>query len=169
MFSASSLCLHSFAQLLRGVLICLDDVDVPGAAAQVARNPVANFIIGRVAIRTQECVSGHQHSRSAEAALQTVLLEESLLQRMQLAVLFEALDRQYLAPVRLNGVRGAGFDGPPIHHDRAGPTVAGIAADVSPSEPQGFADKMDQEQPRLHLSRVLNSIDFYFDANFSHR
>src|SRR5258705_5194118 len=94
-------------QFLRGVLICLDDVYVPGAATQVARNGVANFIIGRVGIRAEEGVSGHQHSGRAVAALQTVLLKESVLQGMQLAVLFETFDCSYITPVGLDGESGA--------------------------------------------------------------
>ena len=59
----------SLSQLLRRVLICLDDVDVPGAAAQIARDGVANLILGRVGIPVQERISRHQHSGSAVAAL----------------------------------------------------------------------------------------------------
>src|SRR5262250_1191108 len=59
----------SFALFRRGVLISLNDVDVAGAAAQIARNGVANLALGRVGIALEEGVPRHQHAGSAIAAL----------------------------------------------------------------------------------------------------
>ena len=70
--------------------------------------------------------------------MQTVLLKESVLQRMQLAVLFETFDGSYLASVGLNGERGARLDRAPVHHDGAGAAMARIATDVRAGEPQMF-------------------------------
>src|SRR5687767_6335743 len=82
----------SFAHLLRGVLICLNDIYVASAAAKVAGDRVADLVVGWIAVLAEERVAGHQHSRRAKTALQTVLLEEAVLQWMQFAVLFETFD-----------------------------------------------------------------------------
>src|SRR3954469_2541394 len=63
----------------------LDDVLVAGAAAQVAGQRPAHFLLRRIRVLLEQSRSGHHHARSAEPALQAVLLLEALLQRVQLA------------------------------------------------------------------------------------
>src|SRR5215813_13652399 len=84
----------SLAHFLWSVLICLHDVDVAGAATKISRNRVTNIVVTRIVVRLQKRVSGHQHAGRAITTLQTVLLKESVLQRMQLAVLFETFNSQ---------------------------------------------------------------------------
>src|ERR1700742_3048087 len=69
-----------------------DDVLVAGAAAQVAGQRPAHVLLGRVGVLVEERLGGQHHARRAEAALQTVLLPEALLQRVQLAGTSQALD-----------------------------------------------------------------------------
>src|SRR6266567_5752197 len=76
---------------LRGVLYRLDDVDVAGAAAQVARDANADLLLGGVRIMLQERQAGHHHSRRAIATLEAMLLVETFLQGMQFAILLQAL------------------------------------------------------------------------------
>src|SRR5215208_883917 len=128
----------SLAHFLSGVLICFDDVDVACAAAQVARNSVTDFVFSRIVIRVEEGDSSHQHSRSAIAALQAVLLKEAVLQRMQLTVCFETFDRGYRASIRLNGEGCTRFDCAPIHHHRAGAAVARVTTYVRAGQSQVF-------------------------------
>ena len=58
----------------------------------------------------QQRAAGHHHARRAEAALQAVLLPEALLERVQLAVLLQALDGRDLAAVGLHREHGARLD-----------------------------------------------------------
>ena len=134
---------------------CLDDVDVAGAAAEVAGDGVANLVVGGLGLLLEESVAGHQHAGRAEAALQPVLLKEALLQRMELAVLFEAFDGHDLAAVGLHGEDRARLDGAAVHDDRAGAAVARVAPDVGAGEPQVLAEEVDQQQPRLDVRRML--------------
>src|SRR5947209_17437426 len=77
---------------LRGrVLHGLDDVDVAGAATEVARDRAADLVLAGVLVVLEQRAAGHHHAGRAEAALQAVLLHEAFLHRMQLAVLLEAL------------------------------------------------------------------------------
>src|SRR5262245_42994759 len=82
----------SLTQFFRCVLIGLDDVNIAGTAAQVAGDRLANLVFGRVEVVFEECISGHKHAWSAVAALQTVFLTESLLERVEFAILLESLN-----------------------------------------------------------------------------
>src|SRR5580704_9106979 len=73
------------AELLGGPEHRLDDVLVARAAAQAARQRPPDVLLGRVRVLIQALLGGHHHARGAEAALQSVLLPEALLQRVQLA------------------------------------------------------------------------------------
>ncbi len=90
------------APLLRRVLDRLDDVLVPGAAAEVAFQGVADLGFGRIRVAVEERVRGHDHAWGAVAALQTVHLPEAHLDRVVLAVLGNAFDGGQLGAVGLH-------------------------------------------------------------------
>src|ERR1700694_902586 len=87
--------------LLGSVLHRLDDVDVAGAAAEVAGDRLANLELRRVPVLLEQRAGRHQHARRAVAALEAVLLPKALLHGVELAVLFEALHRRHRAAVGL--------------------------------------------------------------------
>src|SRR5258708_14206184 len=62
------------AKLAGCVLNSLDDVLIPGTAAQVARHPVANLLVGGRGVFFEQSIGARNHSGCTEAALQTVLL-----------------------------------------------------------------------------------------------
>src|SRR5215470_185152 len=93
--------------LLGRVLDSLDDVDVAGAAAEVARDRLADLLLARVLVPLEQRDARHHHPRRAVAALQAVLLGEALLDGVQLTALLEAFDRPDLAAVGLDGEDGA--------------------------------------------------------------
>src|SRR5262245_41570391 len=97
-----------------------------------------------------------------------MLLKESLLQRMELTVLFQALDRQHLAPIGLNCEQGAGFDCLAIEYDRTGATVARIAADMCACEPKVLAKEVHQKQSRLDFCSLRSSVDSHVDTGLGH-
>src|SRR3974390_2822089 len=61
----------------------LDDVLVAGAAAEVGREHVQQIVVGHVGLALQHTDGEHQKTRRAEAALQSVIVHEGLLHRMQ--------------------------------------------------------------------------------------
>src|ERR1700681_2392763 len=77
--------------LLGSVLHCLDDVDVAGAAAEVAGDRLADLELARVRVLREQRAGGHQHARGAVAALPAVLLPDALLHRVERAVLLACL------------------------------------------------------------------------------
>src|SRR5919109_1713592 len=120
----------------------LDDVLVAGAAADVALEPVPDLGLGQpVAVRTEELDAGHDHPRRAEAALERVALPEGLLERMQLAVPRQALDRRDLAAVGLDREHGARLHREPVEVDRAGAAEGRVAADLRPGQPKVVAEE----------------------------
>ena len=77
-------------------------------------------------VAVEERHQGHQESRGAEAALQTVRLPECLLQWIERAVgRRETLDRRHRAAFRLHGEHQAGADRLAVdeHRARAADTV----------------------------------------------
>src|SRR5690606_8098786 len=67
-----------FAQALGRQLHGIDDVLVAGAAAEIARDGLANFGLARVGVVFEEGEQRHQEAGCAEATLQAVGLVESL-------------------------------------------------------------------------------------------
>ena len=81
-------------------LYCFDDVLVAGAPAKVSGESLADVAIGHLALLLDDRLEGHEKARSAEAALQRVLLVECLLERVQLTAVeqsFEPLGERDLA------------------------------------------------------------------------
>src|SRR6185369_15637738 len=85
-FYASVSCCRLISHLARCVLNSFDDVLVAGAPAQIAFESVANLVGSGIGIAIEDLSRGHYHPRRAVTALQTVLLPESFLHRMQIAV-----------------------------------------------------------------------------------
>ncbi len=130
---------------------------------------MTNLIVGRVLVIGEKSDSRHQHSRSAVTTLQTVFLEESVLQWMQLAVLFESFNRRDRTPVGLNGKRSTRLDRASIHDNRASAAVTRVTTNVRAGESQCFAKEVDQQQTRFDVGAVFDSVDFYFDRDGGHR
>src|SRR5262245_55478265 len=118
------------AQLGGAVLNGFDDVYIAGAAAKVARNAATNVGLGRVRIGDQQSLRDHEHAGRAEAALQSVFLPEAFLQRMQLPVLLQALDRFDVRAVGLYAEHGARFDRGSVEDHGAGAAVRRVTPDT---------------------------------------
>src|SRR5689334_2359336 len=147
----------------------LDDVVVAGAPAEVAFQLVTDLLLARRRVALQHLAGGHDHARRAEAALQTVLLPEALLDGMQLTVLGQALDRGDLGAVGLHGEQGARLHRLAVHEDGAGAALAGVAADVGACQPDRLADVVDEQQARLHFVTLRLAIDRRLDWEFHAR
>src|SRR5262249_2009353 len=81
----------------------LHDALIARAAAEHRGDALSDLELGGIGIRVEEVERCQQHPRRAEAALESVMLVKGLLERVELAVLHQALDREELRPVRLHG------------------------------------------------------------------
>src|SRR3954465_3352401 len=79
------------AHLVAGGLHGLDDVLITGAAAKVGREHVEQFLVADVRPLLQRVGGEHQEARRTIAALQPVMRDERLLQRMQLITFGQTL------------------------------------------------------------------------------
>src|SRR5262245_63976416 len=80
-----------FPHALGGGLNGFQDILVARAAAGVPGNRFADLWLGRVRVLGQEMIGREQQAWGAVATLQPVVIGEGLLERMQVAVLLEAL------------------------------------------------------------------------------
>jgi hypothetical protein len=140
-----------------------DDILITGTAAQIAFQTVANLGLGRIGVALQQIVRAHNHARRAKAALQAVLFPKRSLQRMQIAVLGQAFDRGDLAAVRLHGEHGARFHRLSIHQHGARAALARVTAEGGSRQAERLAQKVRQQQTRLHFCGTHSAVDGEFD------
>src|SRR5687768_10420883 len=95
------------AEQLRRPQRRLDDVLVAGAAAQVARQRLADLALGRAGVLLEIRLDRQQEARRAEAALEAVALPERLLDRVEGRDALQTGGREALRP----GVGGQPLDG----------------------------------------------------------
>src|SRR6516162_294537 len=91
-----------FAHLLGSLLHGLDDVLIAGAAAQVARQALANGRLAGIWVLLEQRVRRQHHARRAVPALKTVLIPEALLKRVKCPAVGEPLDSHDLVAVSLH-------------------------------------------------------------------
>ena len=77
-----------------------DDPRIGATAADIAVHVLDDFFARGLGVLAQEADARHDHAAGAIAALHGASLEERLLERVELAVLLEALDRRDLAQRR---------------------------------------------------------------------
>src|SRR5712691_5587817 len=120
---------HLFGRVFDG----LNDIDVAGAAAQIAFQRELDLVVRGIRVLLQQVHGLHDHAGRAEAALQAVLLPETLLHRVQLARRCQTLDRQDVGALGLHREHGARFHGLAVQVDGAGAALGGVAAHVRAS------------------------------------
>src|SRR5437867_1997768 len=134
----------------------LDDLVVPGAAAEIARQPVADLGLGRVGIPLEQGLRGDEEARRADAALERGVLEELLLEGMERLAGGHALDGLDRPPGHLAAEDEARADEAPVERDAARPAVARGAALLAAGQVERVAEHVEQRLLRLaeELHRV---------------
>src|SRR5438477_8741425 len=100
------------------------------AAAEVALELFPDrMFVEVVALAVNQVDGRHDHARRAESALQTVILAERLLHRVQWRTVGrETLDRGYAATVSHDCKHRAGLYRPAVHMNDAGAALRRVAA-----------------------------------------
>src|SRR3954467_3491275 len=152
-----------------GILDRRDNVVVRSAAAQIAAHPVADFLRrARVAL----CYTGdagHDLPGRAIAALESIPLDESGLQSVELVALRQPLDRRNLAPFDKGSERQARFHALAIHRNRAGAALAQATAFLRAGELQVLAQGVEQGGAWIERQLAVVSVDSQHDAQRSRR
>ena len=128
------------------------------ACVTPARPPVTALGHPRVDL-VEHADRGAQLPGRAIAALERVVLDERPLQRVQLAVLGESLDRDHLCAVVRDGERQAGVDAAAIEQHGAGAALAVVAALLGAGEPELLAQHVEQGTARIHGERQRLAVD----------
>src|SRR5256885_16735968 len=139
---------------LGGQQDAIDDALVARAPADVARQRLADLLLAGVGVIAEERGGLHDKPRRAETALETVRIPHRLLQRPQLAVRGQALDRRYLAVRGLDRQHQARAHRPAVDDDRARPADAVLAADVGAGEIEVIPQEVRQRLARLRRTRT---------------
>ena len=148
----------------RRVLHGLHDVVVARAAAQVALEPEPDLLLGGVRVLLQQVDALHDHPGRAEAALQPVALPERLLDRVQLPVRGQPLDRRDVGAVGLDRQHVAGLDAAAVQVDGARPAVAGVAPDDGAGLPETLTEVLHEQHPWFDVVGDRCSVDVEADT-----
>ena len=119
---------------------------VSGATTEVADQCVADFVFGRFAVCPDELGHIHQYAGTAKAALQSMMVVERLLQRVQLSIDGKPFDRRNRTTVGLHGKHQAGLHRLTVEVDGAG-TAYSLegAANMGAGEPGDVANEVDEQ------------------------
>src|SRR5512132_723553 len=124
-----------------------EDPAVPGAAAQVAGEGLAQGQLVGVGPAVQQVVHGHDHPGDAEDALHRPLLDEGPLDVGQLARGAEPLDGADVAAGGVGAHHAAGGDQDPVQQHRAGAALALLAGVLGAGQAEALAQHVQQALP----------------------
>src|SRR5262249_42875461 len=111
----------------------------------------------------------HEEARSAESALQPVVLMKGLLERIEPLTVGEALDGLDVTAVHLNGEEQAGSHGRAVDDDRARAAHTVLAAEMRSRQLEVVAKEIGERLPGFHAPLVRSSVDGDANNAFDHR
>src|SRR5215813_6802594 len=135
---------------LRGLGDRGDHLRVARAAAEIARDAVADLLFARLRILGEERGGGHEDARDAVAALGHAEPDEGVLERVQDAVLTETLDGRHGAPARLHCQHEAARHRLAVEVHGAGAAVPRATTFFGSGEAEVLAKRIEQRLIRLH-------------------
>src|ERR1035437_8760778 len=151
--------------LFRGVPDRLDDALVARAAADVARDALANLALARLRVRREEGVRGHEDAGRADAALRAALLHESLLQVGKRVPRGEPLDGEDRSPVALARHDKARVHGDAVQEHGARAALALAAALFRAGEPERPSEDVEEAREGRRIERTGTPVH---DEGHSH-
>jgi hypothetical protein len=101
----------------------------------------------------------HDLAGRTEAALETVMVDEGLLDRVQRIAVRQPLDGRDLTAVDGGGKHHAGIHPPAIEVDGAGAALAEIAALLGAGEAEPLAQGVEQGDACVHRQAMLVPVD----------
>ncbi len=160
-----------FLCLLDGLPDRRDDVGIGGAAAEIAAHALADLLVVEGDVRSRQ-ISAHragpaglglaQHAdrraelaRGTVAALEGVMVDERLLERMQVvAIGCQPLDGDDLGVLVRDGEGQAAIHAPAVEQDGAGSALPVVAALLGAGEAEPLAQRIQQRRPRIDNKRM---------------
>ena len=142
----------------------LDDLFVPGAAAQVPGKPILDLGAGRLRDSVEQGLRRDELARDAEPALRRATVEERLLERAQPSVDRQPLDGRHLCSVGLHAEHQARVDAAPVDEHRARTALPDEAALLGAGQGEILTEDIEQGVVRLDLDRAVAAVDRDLDS-----
>ena len=155
---------HRSAASVNGV----EDLLVPGAAAEVSGERLADLVVRRVGTAAQEIGRGDDEARRAEAALHRARVGERLLHRVQGAIAAEALDRDDVVPVGLRGEDEARAHELAVEEDGARAALALLARVLRAGELEPVAERREEALAGPDVGLAPLAVDRELDPHARH-
>jgi hypothetical protein len=105
-----------------------NDAYISGTATQIAYERLSYFLLARMGGSLQQRKGRHQHTGSAKAALDRIMVHERLLEAAQSLPIRQPLDRAHLPAVDFDSEHHARVHGLAIHQDGARPALPCLTA-----------------------------------------
>src|SRR5262249_16658273 len=140
---------------------------IGSAPAKVAAQPFLNLLGSRIGVLVQECLAGHDKSGSAETALLGVIVDKSLLHRVQSLPGQQAFDRRYLLSLSFDCQHRARINGFAIDDHRTGTARSAVAHAFSAGKVQIVAQRIQQRDAWFHLNRLGLSVYRQLNGHFA--
>ncbi len=150
-------------QARRRILDRRDDPAVRVASADVSGQGLPNLRLVRARVSVEEGLGAHQKPGRAEAALAAVVVQEGPLYGVKFSAVREAFDGKHPPRSDLQGEHLAGVDREPVEKDRAGATLAAVAASLRTGQVESFAENPQERPvvPDLHPTPLAVHVEGY--------
>src|SRR3954462_1748164 len=132
------------AQRAGGSLDGVDDLEVAGAAADLAGERLGDLVARGARIAIEQPLRRDQHSGRAVAALRRAVIGETLLQRMEIGTLAQALDGSGAPSGALHRGDQAREDQLAVEDHGAGPALAELASVLRACEAQVLPKHLEE-------------------------
>src|SRR5262249_52699624 len=109
--------------------------------------------------------AGTDLSWRAIAALKGIVIDECLLQRVEMAVLCQALDRGDARAVLHHGQHQARYDAAAVDQDSTGTTLAVITTLLGTGQVEMLAQDIEQRRSRVEAKRMLRPVHREIDRS----
>ena len=142
---------------------CLDDARVSATAADVALQRLGNFDGCGIGILLKQSDAAHDHAGCAVGALKSFGVEEGLLDRMEVARLFEAFDGGDGFSSGGGNRSDAGTAGDAVEENGAGATLTFAATVFGAGKAEFIAKEGQQRRVGIGLSGPFAAVNDEFD------
>ena len=141
-------------------LDCLENLGIGSAAAEVTRKSLLYLAFLGARVSIEQGFYGHNLPGRTKAALESIFLDEGLLNGMEGPGFFQALDGLDRFSFIFNGQGHAGIDRLPIDENGARPASSLVAPFLRARESQIFANGVQEGTAGLDENPVLLTVDF---------
>ena len=146
----------------------VEDLLVPGAAAEVPRERLADLVVVRIWNAAEQVGRRHDEARRAEPALHRAGVRERLLHGMELAVRGEPFDRDDLVAVGLRGEHEARAHELAVEEDGARSALALLARVLRAGKLEPVAERREEALARPDVGLTGLAVDRQLDPHARH-